>query len=223
MKHILAPCLIGLFLLPGCSLLKSPTADVEQQIARMTAAISNKEDANLRKLLHDELVFENHYGRRTKPGRAGLHYFRKSLNVVESGMMGFYTKIEKIKVLSEGRIMAVVEMRMRIRRGAADMNHIAWMTNQIWVKVPTGGGGRPWVLREYVENGPKMDHFGNIYENGTVHHGARKHTPAPKTTRKSSKGGFVGQVTGETPLKVKKRSTDRINKFSANRDKQLAD
>ncbi|GEM_PF-3636994 len=225
----LSPLFAALLFLTGCNplhLLKDPGGDVKFQVKRMGNAISNEKWDVLKALLHRDMIYETHTGKRTAKGK-GAGWFKRSLDALPDGRMSFETKLHSVDVVTEGRILAVVEMRLRIRWGASDMKHVSWKTSQTWVKVPQTGG-RPWRMIEYVELDEKRDNYGKLYgKMGKLTAGATKtrtgttSRAAKSSQRPTASGGISATGTGQSQFKVKSKVQGRVNGLSANRDKAL--
>jgi hypothetical protein len=212
----------------GCKLFDMLTdheKEIELRIDRMKVAITHKKWPEVAKVTSKDFAFYRVDKRKFSLARVrgrvvntGHIMFRDRILELPDAWVDFRMKPTKITKVTDTRMLAEVEMRLRIRIHSVDIDNIVWHTRQIWVKETTRGkaGGEKfeWKLKEYHELTAKVGSRGKVFSPGPPLPERRKYY----TEETEVIGGVSGQVTGGTPLSTGGKMKKKARSLTQNRD-----
>ncbi len=145
----------------GCEFLeyfKDPKKGISRRVERMKAAINGDNWTLAHSLMTKDFRWITSDGVTYKPLKRrsgqliehGKTQFRESIDKLPRDRIGFFLTVEDVRKITDTRYLALVNSRLKIRRGTADVDNVKWQSNQIWVKV-----GDQWFLEEIKDLGIK--------------------------------------------------------------------
>ncbi|MFT5128527.1 MAG: hypothetical protein ACI8W8_002138 [Rhodothermales bacterium] len=195
----------------SCKLIEMLTdheKEVESKLNKMKVNITHKKWKDIFAATTKDFAFYHvngkKYSRAMDKGRVvnyGHRIFRSRILELPDAWVDFRMKPTKMTKINDERFLAEVEMRLRIRIHASDIDNIVWMTRQSWVKETTRGkaGGEKfvWKLKEYHELTQKVGSRGRVFAPGP---------PLPPRPKYYSDGTETEAATPSKKMEKKARS-----------------